>query len=713
MMLNINEIENKLKSKDKLSQDDSFIILQSICSLANTVREDENNKIQQLLLRVLDRKDEFVHLVEVINDLIRHFGLYPYLDTNLLTIKDAIARELHKPALLNNENNTELNDEGIVFHRVQAEVYQYLMNGENVILSAPTSFGKSALIDSLVESHKFNNIIIVVPTIALIDETRRRIFELHSEHKIITHASQELKDKNIFILTQERAVEFPELPDFDLFILDEFYKLDPREDSERSITLNYAFYKLYKKSKQFYLLGPNIQNIPEGLPERFKCRFVRTDYSTVVTDLIRIESNNDIYKELINLCENIQDSTLIFCSSPKKARKITKQLVKNLSKKENGLSEAAKWIAEKYHPEWTLVEGLRNGIGMHHGRIPRAIAHLCVKGFNEGKLPFLVCTSTLIEGVNTKAKNIIIFDNKIAKKKYDFFTFNNIRGRSGRMFQHFIGNVYIFNDPPQETLPIVDIPIFSQDKNTNESLLIQLDKEDINSESWKRVQKYHEQDIVGMDILRNNSGIEPSIQLDLANHLLNHSDILSEISWNSYPEYQQLLVLCNLIWDFLIKGARFYGIRSGKQLAFKINQLRNYSIEEIIEAEINNDKQPKTPDDAVEDTLFFVRQWAQFHFPRLAMAVCRIQNAIADRLSIEKADYSFFCGQVENLFLDPALVALDEYGLPLALAQKLEDKINSKGSLDLAIKNLSHLNIEDLELSSFEKEILDDVMKSI
>lgn len=299
MMLNINEIENKLKSKEKFSQDDSFIILQSICSLANTVREDENNKIQQLLLRVLDRKDEFVHLVEVINDLIRHFGLYPYLDTNLLTIKDAIARELHKPALLNNENNTELNDEGIVFHRVQAEVYQYLMNGENVILSAPTSFGKSALIDSLIESHKFNNIIIVVPTIALIDETRRRIFELHSEHKIITHVSQELKDKNIFILTQERAVEFPELPDFDLFILDEFYKLDPREDSERAITLNYAFYKLYKKSKQFYLLGPNIQNIPEGLPERFKCRFIRTDYSTVVTDLIRIESNNDIYKELI------------------------------------------------------------------------------------------------------------------------------------------------------------------------------------------------------------------------------------------------------------------------------------------------------------------------------------------------------------------------------------------------------------------------------
>lgn len=713
MILTSDEIEKRLKLGESLSEHDSFTILQSICSLANNIGENESNKIQQLLLRVLDRKNEFVHLSKIINDLIRHFGLYPYLDTDLLTIKDAIARELHKPALLNNQNTLKLNNEGIVFHRVQAEVYQYLMNGENVILSAPTSFGKSALIDSLVESYKFNNIVIVVPTIALIDETRRRIFGLSSGHKIITHASQELQDRNIFILTQERAVEFPNLPDFDLFILDEFYKLDPREDSDRAMTLNHAFYKLSKKSKQFYLLGPNIQNIPEGLPERFNCKFIKTDYSTVVTDLIRVNSKNDNYQELIELCNKIQGSTLIFCSSPNKARKITRLLADNYSQQNVGLPEAAEWIAEKYHPEWTLVKGLRNGIGMHHGKIPRAIAHICIKGFNEEKLPFLVCTSTLIEGVNTKAKNIIIFDNKIAKKKYDFFTFNNIRGRSGRMFQHFIGRVYLFNEPPQETLPIVDIPVFSQTQNVAESLLIQMDKNDVTPESWQRIQKYHEQHILSFDVLKNNFGINPDTQLDLAEYLLANPDIAKKLSWNSYPEYNQLQMLSKIIMEYLIQGTQLYGIISGKQLAFKINQLKNNSIETIIESEINNETNPKEPDDVVEDTLNFVRQWAQFHFPRLAMVVCRIQNAIADRLGIEKADYSFFCGQVENLFLDPALIALDEYGMPLALAQKLEDKINSKGSLDLAIKNLSTLDIENLELSYFEKEILVDVIRSI
>ena len=356
------------------------------------------------------------------------------------------------------------------------------------------------------------------------------------------------------------------------------------------------------------------------------------------------------------------------------------------------------------------MKGLRKGIGMHHGKIPRAIAHLCVKGFNEGKLPFLVCTSTLIEGVNTKAKNVIIFDNKIARKKYDFFTFNNIRGRSGRMFQHFIGRVYLFNDPPQEELPLVEIPVFSQEENAEESLLIQLDKADITERSWNRIQKYYNQDILDINVLRSNSGVSPDLQINLANYLIENKRELSVLAWNNIPEYDQLDHLCCLIWEYLIESKRFCEITSGHQLAFKINQLRSNKIKEIISNEITQEKEP---DEAVENTLSFIRQWAQFHFPRLAMAVCRIQNAVAERLGVAQADYSFFCGQVESLFTDSALVALDEYGLPLPLAEKLEDMLNSNGSLDTALKNLSILNFDKLGLTTFEKEMLNDVKKSI
>lgn len=74
------------------------------------------------------------------------------------------------------------------------------------------------------------------------------------------------------------------------------------------------------------------------------------------------------------------------------------------------------------------------------------------------------------ELVNTAARNVVVVDNKISNKKCDFFTFNNIRGRSGRMWRHFIGHVYLFNDPPQSELEFVDVPVFTQNDSAPDAL---------------------------------------------------------------------------------------------------------------------------------------------------------------------------------------------------------------------------------------------------
>jgi hypothetical protein len=75
-------------------------------------------------------------------------------------------------------------------------------------------------------------------------------------------------------------------------------------------------------------------------------------------------------------------------------------------------------------------------------RLPRAIASHTIRLFNELKLPVLFCTSTLIEGVNTAAKTVLIYDKAINRANYDFFTYSNIRGRAGRLGQHHVGQVY-------------------------------------------------------------------------------------------------------------------------------------------------------------------------------------------------------------------------------------------------------------------------------
>lgn len=719
MMLNADQIAKRLKA-GQVTAENAFQILQSICLLASRSQGRNDGEVQELVLRALDRREAFRSCSEVLNGLTRHFGLYPYLSADTLTVRDAIAREFHRPNVLasglgGRPESVGSDTEGLVFHRVQAEVFRRLLDGESIVLSAPTSFGKSSLVDALIENGRFDNIVIVVPTIALIDETRRRLARFRKTHKVITHASQEQEERNVLVLTQERAIEFPDLPDIDLFVLDEFYKLDPREDAQRAMTLNHVFYKLTKKAKQFYLLGPNIQSIPEGFPERFKCQFIRTDFATVVTELIPVRpKRNEEYKKLLDLCTKVDGPTLIYCASPNKARKVTEMLAEGLPERRSGMAGAATWVSENYHPGWTLVKGLKKGVGMHHGRMPRALAQLCVKGFNEEQLAFLVCTSTLIEGVNTKAKNVIIFDNKIAKQKYDFFTFNNIRGRSGRMFKHFIGNVYIFHEPPQAELPFVEVPVFSQDEgNTSETLLIQLDERDLEESSRKRLEPYRKQRLLSLDVLRQNNGIEPSDQLALAQHLLEAPGEVATLAWTGLPNWGELLKLCSVIWDFFVKDSgRIGGVSSGKQLTFKLNQMRTTPLRSVIEQEICRNT---APDDAVEGALEFIRQWPQYRFPRLAMGVCRVQRAVAERMHRPRlaADYSFYVGQVENLFSDPALIALDEYGLPFPLAKKLEPMLNPRGSLDVALQNLVSLKTEKLSLTRFERALVEDVKRSI
>ena len=140
------------------------------------------------------------------------------------------------------------------------------MDGENVILSAPTSFGKSRIIDVVIDSGKFNNLAIIVPTIALIDETRRRLSSFSNSFKIVSQLTQQPAERNLFVFTAERLNAYEGLPKIEFFVIDEFYKIGALgvDGSDRTVALNQAFYRLRKDGGQFYLLGPSIRDIPKA-----------------------------------------------------------------------------------------------------------------------------------------------------------------------------------------------------------------------------------------------------------------------------------------------------------------------------------------------------------------------------------------------------------------------------------------------------------------
>ena len=694
----------------KFSADaDRFQIIKEVAMLVVT----EQSVGQEFVLRLLSRIEDFQGMETMIHSLVRQVGLFPYLEEENLSLKDTIAYEVHRPSGFK---------ENIVFHHAQAEVYYTLLRGENVVLSAPTSFGKSLIIDSIIASQQHSNIFIIVPTIALIDETRKRLSKFKDSYKIITHPSQSFSQRNIFILTQERAIEIIPDVNVDFFVIDEFYKLSPQKtDEERCHVLNQVFYMLVKKDAQFYLLGPNIEQVTTSLLDNVKFKFIKTDYKTVVSERhqVNLKNGEDSIERLIDLSSSLEDPTLIFCQSPASANKVAKAFFNsNKFERTDENKDLADWLRSNYHSQWILPDCLEYGIGIHHGKIPRAIAQKCIKLFNEGKIRYLICTSTLIEGVNTKAKNVIVYDNKIAKTKFDYFTFNNICGRSGRMFSHFIGHIYLFHEPPVAELPLVDFPIFAQTDDTPEKLLINVDIEDLNESSKRKLNKYFEQDVLSQETLRKNSYIDLDKQLELASFIQSKLNrIHSLMKWEQYPTNHQLKSACRLIWDYFVSSKkRIYGVSSGEQLHFRLNQFRGAKniknfIATIIEAE-----DVQTPDSincAIELAFDIQRHWINYQFPRYLMSLGDIANDIFRKNNLPLCDYSYFASLVECYFMAPYVIPMDEYGLPIQISKKIGDMIEISSNMDDALKQLSNFSPMQEQFSSIECEFIEEFKEYI
>ncbi len=69
-------------------------------------------------------------------------------------------------------------------------------------------------------------------------------------------------------------------------------------------------------------------------------------------------------------------------------------------------------LENTFGSDWIVLKALRGRIGIHHSLIPKYIQKEIINLFNCGALICLFSTTTITEGVNTSAKNIIITSGK-------------------------------------------------------------------------------------------------------------------------------------------------------------------------------------------------------------------------------------------------------------------------------------------------------------
>jgi hypothetical protein len=71
---------------------------------------------------------------------------------------------------------------------------------------------------------------------------------------------------------------------------------------------------------------------------------------------------------------------------------------------------------EAVHPSYVLAETVEGGVGFHYGRIPPLLRTAVESAFADGHLDYIVCTSTLLQGVNLPARNVFMQNPHKGKK---------------------------------------------------------------------------------------------------------------------------------------------------------------------------------------------------------------------------------------------------------------------------------------------------------
>lgn len=658
------------------------------------VGEQDDPAILEVIPRLVEllnnRYDELSSFNEIISGLARASGLWNYIDKETADVADSLVAEA--------ATSDELG--GITFHREQVVALNALASGKNLILSAPTSFGKSLLIDALLVTGRYKRVAIVLPTIALLDEFRRRLLgRFGHRFQLIMHPSEAPgTGPVIFLGTQERLIHREDIGYLDLVVVDEFYKLDPSRKDERSVALNAAVYRLLKRSKQFFFLGPNIDNVAISDNIRWRFEFLKTRFSTVAVDTLDLQAEPNKRQRLIDeIGEDDNWPALVFVSSPDRANSLAAELAEEMAVSDVS-SGFAEWLKVNVGPNGLLGRTVYYGFGVHHGRVPRAIAAKMVRMFNEQKLPVLFCTSTLIEGVNTAAKTVMIFDKKINRVDYDFFTFANIRGRAGRLGQHQIGRVLVFNEVPEQEELEVAPTVFNEDDDLPDEYIVYVEDRPDSSKAEERVRDLRMR--LGLDEAQLR--LLSPIGLKRAAELKGFTEAAfkdgADLVWEGIPTYKQIKACIEVICR--IQRPHSFGAWSAPQLTFYIEQLRR---SKTLRAFLLARDEGYTGKPEGHDAIFKFLRACEYGLPQFFNAVEMFVQQL-DPL----ADYQLFIGSLSSWFRAEVLKELDEEGIPVQIAERFYVDGDSKNRLIEKLKEASSSS-ED-KLTDFEREWLADVL---
>jgi superfamily II DNA or RNA helicase len=396
----------------------------------------------------------------------------------------------------------ELND-GTVLSSFQKNILDALTTGKDVAISGPTSSGKSFILRKFIEK-KLEQVgefeaIYVVPTRALISEVSKKLASIHDNITVRTGAYFDSEENNeedehtFLVVTPERCLRLIEKEtrsriDPELIFFDEIQNV---QDGERGVLFEDIIQLLSDSwhDTQVVAAGPYLENPSTTLSSlsnrevvqiktgftpilqmkailRFKKSENQTPHRRTIDVILYSPTGNKLQftipepddlnyttvssskKQTLNILlkKYGKDSqNLVYAGKTNYAEERAGLIAedRDWSVTSSRIDELRDFLRNAIHEDYPLIDYLKKGVAFHHGRVPKIAREEIEEIYrNKEGLDTIVCTSTLLEGVNLPAEKIFLTSAYRGDDELSELDFQNLVGRVGRVDSRLYGSIY-------------------------------------------------------------------------------------------------------------------------------------------------------------------------------------------------------------------------------------------------------------------------------
>lgn len=468
------------KSSDDFLSDKEYLDIMRFADILSRDINCEGRNIAYKIISILYpfyKDDEYYKFI--CNSVMTKLGNFPSL--GLIMEKDDAGR-YDTPELLLDKQLKEVYQKvpgtEKIFTDAQYRLFEAIKDSNHFSFSGPTSFGKSFIMDAFInyiidERHGVDNIIVLVPTRALINQVSKclKVEIKHENYRVMTHPivpAMYRRDnaKYVFVFTPERMIAYlseKNNPLISYLFIDEAQKIIAKKDSRAPLYYQ-AVSMAERKSIKLFFASPNIPNsdiflklFDKSTDECMVIKEAPVSQNRFFIDFVErkekmfTESGKDDVFEAFGNYNNLNElllylgsdkKNIVYCNSVEDTINFALSFSKELEeKRDSRIDEVIKLIQEYLHKEYYLIDCLKKGIAFHFGKLPQRIREKIEALYEQKAIDYMFCTSTLLEGVNLPAQNIFILNNTIGLRKFTDVDFWNLAGRAGRLSKELSGNI--------------------------------------------------------------------------------------------------------------------------------------------------------------------------------------------------------------------------------------------------------------------------------